>query len=292
MENRIHGKTKVCGLVGNPIEHTLSPMIHNQLAKKTGTDLVYVPFLVQSEGLYNAINGAFELNITGLNVTVPYKNQVIQYLQEVDDIARAIGAVNTLVRTKGGYMGYNTDMEGLFRGMISDGIRIKGETVIILGAGGAAKAAAYLCVREQASKVYLLNRNVERAIVLADSMNYAFKTDIVFPMLLNDYDKIPEEHCLAIQATSVGLSPNCESAVIEDKDFYKKIHTGLDIIYNPEVTKFMKLVNMSGGKSYNGLKMLLYQGIIAYEHWNQVQIDEATASWLYELISEELKNHE
>lgn len=291
MEHFINGKTKICGLIGNPVKHTLSPMIHNTLTKKTGINLTYVPFLVEKDGLEAALRGAFELNILGMNVTVPYKSLVMDYLSEVHETAKAIGAVNTLVRTQDGFKGYNTDMEGLHRSMISQGITINGETVIILGAGGAAKAAAYLCVREGASKVYIVNRRIEQAKILADMLNEKFETDTAVSLPLKEAHRISEDNCLAIQATSVGLYPEVHKAVIEDRDFYKKIHTGLDLIYNPEVTKFMKLVGDAGGKAYNGLKMLLYQGIIAYELWNNVKVEESTANWLYELLQEELENH-
>lgn len=291
MEYFINGETKICGLIGNPVKHTLSPMIHNSLTKQTGINLNYVPFPVEKENLEAAIKGAFALNIIGMNVTVPYKSQVMDYLSEVHETAKAIGAVNTLVRTSRGFKGYNTDMDGLHGCMISHDIKIRGENVIILGAGGAAKSAGYLCVREGAAKVYIVNRSIDQAQKLADTLNKQFESHIVVPISLKDVHEIKEDKCLAIQATSVGLYPEVDKAVIEDMDFYKKIHTGLDLIYNPEVTKFMKLVDDAGGKAYNGLKMLLYQGIIAYELWNNIDVNESTTNSIYELLREELKNH-
>ena len=140
----INGKTRTCGLIGNPVEHTMSPVIHNTLAEELDINMVYVPFLVEKD-LQEAVAGAYALNIQGMNVTVPYKSDVLGSLQECDELAKNIGAVNTLVRTKEGYKGYNTDMTGLFRAMNSYGITIKGQKVIILGAGGAARAVAFLC---------------------------------------------------------------------------------------------------------------------------------------------------
>ena len=109
----ITGTTRTCGLIGNPVEHTLSPVIHNTLAESLGHNLVYVPFLVQPDKLDEAVKGAEALNLLGLNVTVPYKSDVIKSLAEIDSLAKNIGAVNTLVRVEDGYKGYNTDMEGL-----------------------------------------------------------------------------------------------------------------------------------------------------------------------------------
>ena len=149
----INGKTYTCGLIGNPVEHTMSPVIHNTLAQKMNLNMVYVPFLVQQD-LAAGVKGAYALNIQGLNVTVPYKSDVIEHLVSIDELAKSIGAVNTLVKTEGGYKGYNTDMTGLYRAMTSYGIKIEGEEIILLGAGGAARAVAYVCVFYKAKKVY------------------------------------------------------------------------------------------------------------------------------------------
>lgn len=280
----IDGKTRLCGLIGNPVEHTMSPVIHNTLAEKCGHNLVYVPFLVEQGRIEEAVTGAYALNVLGMNVTVPYKSDVIGSLVEVDELASHIGAVNTLVRTEEGYKGYNTDMTGLYRAMTSEGIRIEGEEIVLLGAGGAARAVAYLCGAQKAAKVYLLNRTLEKADKVAEEVNNAFDREIIVPMLLTDYQKLPERKFLAIQGTSVGLAPHEEDVVIEDAAFYQKIHTGFDLIYKPFTTRFMRLVREAGGEAYNGLKMLLYQGIIAYELWNRVEITEEEAGLVYEKL--------
>ena len=280
----IDGKTRLCGLIGNPVEHTMSPVIHNTLAEKCGHNLVYVPFLVEHGRIEEAVKGAYALNVLGMNVTVPYKSDVIGSLVDVDELASHIGAVNTLVRTQGGYKGYNTDMTGLYRAMTSEGIRIEGEEIVLLGAGGAARAVAYLCGAQKAEKVYLLNRTLEKAEKVAEEVNSAFGRKVIVPMLLSDYPKLPERKFLAIQGTSVGLAPHEEDVVIEDAAFYQKIHTGFDLIYKPFTTRFMRLVREAGGEAYNGLKMLLYQGIIAYELWNQVEITEEEAGLVYEKL--------
>lgn len=278
----IDGKTRTCGLIGNPVEHTLSPVIHNTLAERLGHNMVYVPFLVEEGKLAEAVKGADALNLLGMNVTVPYKSEVIACLRDIDTLAKNIGAVNTLVKVEGGYKGYNTDMEGLYRAMDSEGIRIEGEDIILLGAGGAARAVAYLCASKGAKKVYLLNRTLEKAQMVAGEVNRTIGRDVIVPLTLSDYTKLPDRKFLAIQGTSVGLSPNVEDVVIADQAFYQKIHTGFDLIYSPWETRFMRLVKENGGVSYNGLKMLLYQGIIAYELWNDVQVAEEDAMMVYE----------
>lgn len=285
---KIDGKTRTCGLIGNPVEHTLSPVIHNMLAEDMGQNLVYVPFKVEADRVGEAVKGAYALNLLGMNVTVPHKSAVIPFLKAIDELAEKIGAVNTLVRCEGGYKGYNTDMTGLKRAMESDGVSLKEETVILLGAGGAARAVAFLCVYAGAKKVYLLNRTREKAEVVAAEVNEAFGRSCVVPMLLSEHSQIPDGKYLAIQGTSVGLSPDTESAVLYEDAFYEKVHTGYDLIYRPFRTKFMRLVEAHGGKAYNGLKMLAYQGIHAYELWNGVTVSETEADKILQKMKEEM----
>lgn len=278
----IDGKTRVCGLIGYPVEHTLSPVIHNTLAERMGHDLVYVPFPVVPGRVQDAVKGADALQILGLNVTVPHKSEVIGCLQEIDLLAKNIGAVNTLVKVPGGYKGYNTDMEGLYRAMESEGVRIEDQQIILLGAGGAARAVAHLCALKGADKVYMLNRTLDKAELVAREVNLAAGRDVISPMELQEYGRIPDGEYLAIQGTSVGLAPHDDDVVISDRAFYEKVRTGFDLIYNPWETRFMRLVREGGGRAYNGLKMLLYQGIIAYELWNDVHVPEEDAQIVYE----------
>lgn len=288
----INGTTRTCGLIGNPVEHTMSPVIHNTLAKETGENLVYVPFHVPTGFIGAAVEGAYALNLLGMNVTVPYKSDVIPYLKEIDPLAERIGAVNTLVRMENGYKGYNTDMPGLFRAMCDDGVTIEGEKVLILGAGGVARAVAMLLADKKAAEIILLNRTVERAQTIADEINAFVGQTLARAMALGDYEQLPKgERFLAIQATNVGMYPHTEDAVIEDEAFYRKIHTGYDLIFNPFSTKFMKLVQAQGGAAYNGLKMLLYQGIIAYELWTGKSIGDSQADMVYEKMKDAMGIH-
>ncbi len=280
----INGYTRLIGLIGNPVEHTLSPVIHNGISNAMGMESVYVPFKVTTEGLKDAIVGAYELNILGMNVTVPHKNAVIEHIAEIDDAAKEIGAVNTLVRMKDkpGYKGYNTDMLGLRRQIKEDGIVLQGETVVILGAGGAAKAVVYMCLLEGAKKIYLLNRTVEKAMEIAEAMNGAFKEkQKVIAMAMGDYTCIQEEQLIVFQATSIGLAPNNDDVVLDDMSFYQKVKIGVDLIYNPANTRFMQLVRQAGGRAYNALKMLLYQAVIAYELWHEVTVPQDVIEDVY-----------
>lgn len=282
----INGLTKTCGLIGNPVEHTLSPVIHNTLAKITGKNLVYVPFHVK-QGLDEAVKGAYALSIQGMNVTVPYKEQVIPYLSKVDGLAAKIGAVNTLVRGEEGYIGYNTDMPGLYRAMKSDGVCVDGEEVIILGAGGVARAVAVM-LYDKAAHIYILNRTVEKAAAIATEVNGYAGRQVATAMPLSEHGTLPDKKYVVIQATNVGMYPDTDKVIVEDAAFYAKVSTGYDLIYNPRKTLFMQKVEQAGGKAYNGLKMLLYQGIIAYELWNDCEITEEVANQVYTRLRESL----
>lgn len=283
----INGHTRTCGLMGSPVEHTLSPLIHNTLAELTGENLAYVPFHVPDGQVEEAVRGALALNLLGMNVTVPYKSQVIPYLKELDETAAQIGAVNTLVRTEGGYKGYNTDMPGLYRAMCGDGVNIAGERVVILGAGGVARAVAMLMAQKGAKQVILLNRTPERAREIAEEVNTISGRQAAEGRALEDYSELDAgERYLAIQATSVGMHPHVEDAVITDEAFYQKIHTGYDLIFNPWETRFMKLVRAKGGRAFNGSRMLLYQGVIAYEMWTGSQVSGEQAELVYSRMCE------
>lgn len=287
---KIDGYTRVCGVMGNPVEHTMSPAIHNTLAEALGGNLVYVPFHVPQGHAGDAVRGAYALNLLGVNVTVPYKRDVIPFLKELDPLAETIGAVNTLVRTEGGFKGYNTDMPGLYRAMCEDGVRIEGEDIVILGAGGVARAVAILAAQKGARQIVILNRTLEKAQRIAQEVNSLIPAgeQPAKALALEEYASLPGEGYLAIQATNVGMFPNTEEAVIEDAAFYRKMHTGYDLVFNPSRTRFMNLVEQSGGRAFGGLKMLLYQGIIAYELWTGAQVDAGLAGKAYEAMKENM----
>ncbi|MBR1771565.1 MAG: shikimate dehydrogenase [Lachnospiraceae bacterium] len=281
----IDGYTRTCGLIGHPVEHTLSPVIHNTLAELTGQKLCYVPLSVEQGFLRAAVEGAYALNLLGTNVTVPYKSDVIPYLQEIDGLAEKIGAVNTLVRVDGGFKGYNTDMPGLYRAMCADQVTVRGEQVVILGAGGVARAVAFMLAEQGADRIFLMNRTLERAERVADEVNRSAGRQIAVPVRMDG--QLPaERRYLAIQATSVGMHPQDGDVAIADPDFYRLIHTGYDLIFNPPKTRFMQLVEAAGGKAFNGAKMLLYQGIIAFELWTGTQVTEEMAQIVFAAMQE------
>lgn len=285
----INGSTRLYGIIGDPVEHTQSPVIHDTLAEGLGINMAYVPFHVAQGQLGDAVKGALALNVYGLNVTVPYKKEVIPFLADLDGQARRIGAVNTLVRSEDGFIGYNTDITGLMRAMESDGIAIAGRETVVLGAGGAGRMAAFLCAGQGASKVWLLNRSREKAQDVAEEVNRTLGIDRVTAMQLDCYPELirsGERRYLVMQCTSIGMSPRTDAAVIEDAAFYQCVQAGYDLIYTPWETKFMKLVKENGGEAFNGLKMLLYQGIDAFELWNGCSVSDDAARMVYQKLRE------
>ncbi len=276
----INGKTKILGVIGNPIEHTLSPVIHNTLCEILGINAVYVPVKVEND-IVTAVNGLVESGVYGLNVTVPYKQDVMKVVKGVDELAEEIGAVNTLVRCSGGYKGYNTDMPGLARALETKGVELKGKKAVIIGAGGAARAVCVMLKNYGAEKIYLLNRNIEKAQAIADEIS------IVTPLRLTEFDAVPEDKYIMFQCTSVGLKPEDE-LIIKSDEFYKMAEYGYDLIYNPAVTPFIAKLNELGIPNDNGLTMLLYRGIIAFEMWFGVKVSREMSDVVYAELCKKL----
>lgn len=290
MSHVIDGHTKLCGVIGDPIAHTLSPAIHNYLADAMGVNMTYMPLHVKAEQLQEAIKGAYGLHIQGMNVTVPHKQAVMDSLAHIDEGALAIGAVNTLVRKEDGYHGYNTDWIGLGRALRDQSISLEGKEVIILGAGGAAQAVAYLCGYEKATKVTILNRTLANATTLAKKMDALFADTAFCGLETKAWTTLDGEGYVCIQTTSWGMVPNDGKAVIEDMDFYKKLSAGVDIVYKPRVTKFMELTKAAGAKTCNGILMLLYQAVEAFELMNDVKVTKEAVAGIKMQLEEKFSN--
>ena len=275
------------GIFGYPIKHTLSPIIHDTISDEYLLGERYIPFEVDSN-LGEYVKSAYDSGIVGLNITVPYKEKVIPYLCDIDEDAKKIGAVNTLVRTDKGYKGYNTDMEGLYRSIKEAGAEIKDSEVIMLGAGGAARAVAYMCKKYGAKKIYIINRSIDKAKRLAEDMNEDASFKAFIPVPVNAYKDIPKGKYIIIQCTSIGLKNEAGLPLINDMDFYRQAVFAVDLIYNPAKTPFVKCMEKLDIPAINGLKMLLYQGIIANEIWNDIRIDDAVLGKIYSKLIKKL----
>lgn len=282
--------TSVYGIVGNPIEHSLSPFLQNALAKEMNIDMSYVAFHV-TDDIKAAIDGAYLLGIKGFNVTIPFKKDMINIVSDIDERAKKIGAINTLKRVKSGYKGYNTDILGLNHSIKSNGMSIHGKNVIILGAGGAAKAALYLSIEEDAKSITIINRNVKRANELKKEVCDTFKNISVVSLdeLKQDLDVLEYNDYFVFQTTNVGMYLKIDECIIDDAGFYEKCDCGIDLIYTPFETVFIKNMLKANKKCINGLDMLILQGVASFEIWNDVKVERPVVERVKVLLTEKLK---
>ncbi len=257
---------KICGIIGDPIEHTMSPVMHNAAFKNKGVDYVYLPFRVKKEELGKAIGGVRALNIRGLNVTIPHKVAVIQFLDELDPLADKIGAVNTIVNDDGVLTGYNTDATGFLQALLERGIEPKGKEVVVLGAGGASRAISFI-LAERGSSLVILNRTWDKAKVCADRISEISQSGA--RALKLDRENLATALSgadILVNTTSVGMSPNTNETPVTS-DLLKPGLVVFDIVYNPIKTKLLKEAEEAGAETISGLDMLVWQGALAFEKW-------------------------
>jgi len=269
MVNRnLTGKTKLCGLIGDPVEHTMSPAMHNAAFARMGLDFVYVPFRVKPEDLTQAVAGMKAFNIRGLNVTIPHKVAIIPLLDELDPLAERIGAVNTVVNDGGVLQGFNTDAIGFLEALMQRGVEPKGKKVVVLGAGGAGRAASFV-LAERGAQLLILNRRQELgwAEELAEQLTQAFGKE-VRAMELTDGNlaQALEGAYILVNATSVGMTPNTDETP-GGADMLKPSLVVFDVVYNPVKTKLMRQAEQIGAQTISGLEMLVWQGALAFELW-------------------------
>jgi len=258
----IKGSTNIVGLIGHPVEHSFSPPMHNAAFEKLNMDYAYVAFNVKPNDLESAINGAEALNIKGFNVTIPHKIDVMKYLDEIDEVAQLIGAVNTIDFKN--LKGYNTDGIGAVRA-IEEVASIKNKNVLIAGAGGASRAISFYIAKYGADNLKILNRNVEKAQKLACDVSNSglidnVSSDSISNMDLSDVD-------ILINTTPVGMHPNVDDTPIAQAcDMHEDLIV-FDAVYNPNETGLLRQAIGAGAKPVYGIKMLLYQGAESFEIW-------------------------
>ena len=262
----ISGKTRVCAIIGDPVEHSLSPVMHNAAFKELGLNLVYVAFTVTTKELKTAISGARNLGLRGLSVTMPHKNAVMNYLDEVDATAKSIGAVNTILNNQGKLVGYNTDGVGAMIALQENGVSPEEKKLVLLGAGGAAKAIAYQAAQD-VEELVILNRTPEKAKALAEMLQKNFGKKVKGGTLSSKVLKEDlKEADILVNATSVGMHPDVNSSPVPSS-LLKRDLCVMDIIYNPLETKLLEDAKAAGAKVVSGIEMLIYQGAVSLEIW-------------------------
>jgi shikimate dehydrogenase len=265
----ISGKTRVCGVIGDPIEHTLSPTMHNAAFNHLGLDFVFLAFRVKAAELENAMRGMRGLGIHGLNVTMPHKNAVVKYLDEGDPTVKFLGSVNTILNEDGRLLGFNTDGVGALKALRENGVNPDGKKLLLLGAGGAAKAIAYALAKE-VRELCVLNRAAEKAKKLSEVLSRTFGKKIVGDALSSSaIQRNLQDSDVLINATSVGMHPNVNQSLAAPQ-WLKSDLCVMDIVYNPVETKLMKDAKAAGAHVVSGVEMLLYQGAASFEIWTGV----------------------
>ncbi len=253
---------KIYGIIGDPVSHSHSPAMHNAAFEKLGMDAVYLAFRVSPEEVGDAIRGGKSLGIAGLNVTIPLKEKALFFVN-VEEVAKKIGAINTLDFSSGTPVGYNTDGIGSLRVLKETTCEINGKNVLILGAGGAAKAISFYLDADGA-RVTIANRTKERATQLASKLRNADSIG-----LDSELRKYVKDSDILINATSVGMHPN-EDATLVNADMMHPDLVVFDIVYNPMETKLLNEAKRAGVKKVvDGVKMLVYQGAASFKIWTK-----------------------
>ncbi|MDQ0197220.1 shikimate dehydrogenase [Neobacillus ginsengisoli] len=257
---------KLFAVLGDPIGHSMSPVMHNDLFSFYTIDAHYLPFQVKPADVEVAVKGLKAIGAAGFNVTIPHKSTIIPFLDEVDDLALSIGAVNTVVNEAGKLKGYNTDGLGFLKGLEAYFPTVSGKKVLIIGAGGAARAIYFTLAKYNPEVVNIANRTIERAARLVEDCPFPISSSAIS---LKEAEDHLGDYDLLIQTTMIGMYPK----ISEQPLCLSKLSTQAmvcDIIYNPFETQFLHEAKRVGAKVQNGVDMFVYQGALAFEKWTDI----------------------
>ena len=272
---RVTGTTKITGLLGNPVKHSISPIIHNHAFSSLNLDYTYIPLGCEKEKLGGLIDSLKALDFAGANVTIPYKSEVIQYCDEISELSKITGTVNTLVYKDGKLFGTTTDGDGFLKAITSDGIEIENSSVVILGNGGTARTLAMvLAYKKLPAHITIVGRNSTKVEVLAQEIIEKTGFDIRYSTFTSENTReIFQQADIVINCTPVGMTPN-EGVSPLARELFQKNSYYFDAIYNPTQTKFLQNAEEVGAKFQNGLKMLLFQGLESFKYWTEKEVPE------------------
>ena len=262
----IKGSTKIAIVIGHPIRHSMSPIMHNRVFKELGMDCCYIALDIKPEGIGLFIKSLRYTNILGVNVTIPHKTAVISYLDELSEEAKVLKAVNTIKITEEKLVGYNTDVFGFEKCL--EGLDITNSSALLIGAGGAGKAVAYSLCRLNVKRLFITNRTEERARQLIEFLTDLFNKEIIF-IPFSNLDSLGIIDVI-VNATPLGMEGIEESLRIPGSIIGKET-TAIDLVYNPPKTEFLKVAETLGAKTLNGIKMLVYQGAASFKIWTGIE---------------------
>lgn len=281
----VNTNTKLTGLIGYPLIQSYSPIMQNTAFQECKLNKIYIPIEVEPNNLETVVKGITKMNFDGFNITKPYKIDIIKYLDEIDEYASLIGAVNTVKISNGIIKGYNTDGTGFLRSFKENtGTNIEGKNVFILGSGGAARAVAITMALNKAEKIYISNRTYEKAISLAGDVKKSGNC-IAIPMEYKEMEKAINDSHVLINTTSVGMFPNIDESPL-NKNLLNETLIVCDIVYNPLKTRLLKDAEEKGCKIVPGLSMLVYQGAEAFEIWTDMK---APIDIMFKVVENNLK---
>jgi shikimate dehydrogenase len=270
IQKRFDSATHIIGVIGHPIKHSYSPLMHNTALAIDGLNYIYLPFDVHTSNLESALKGMIALGIIGFNVTIPHKEKIIEMMHDISEEAAVIGAVNTIVNENGKLHGYNTDVNGIVETLLPFKDELADTTISVIGAGGASRAVIYALIRYfKVRKINIINRTVQKAESLKEyfSAKMHFDNFGVYELTPPDLVKVFSNSKLIINATAIGLFPNIDDTPTSITESFNNQQIVFDIIYTPLNTKFLKIAESKGAIILNGLRMFVEQGARSYEIW-------------------------
>ena len=269
----ITGHTGLTALLGSPVAHSISPLMHNEAFRLLDLDYTYLCFDVNEDTLATAVEGLKACGIRGFNLTMPNKNKIVELLDELSPAARLIGAVNTVVNDNGHLTGYNTDGVGYMLAVKDAGYDITGKTITVMGAGGAATAICAQAALDGVKKIHIFARETSRFWSRTQKLVENINSTLPCQTVLHEnkdtaaLSQAIAQSALLLNATSVGMAPNTDGTIITDTSLYHPDLIVSDVIYNPRETRFLREAKEAGCRTFNGMYMLLYQGAEAFRLW-------------------------
>jgi len=275
LKDSFFANTELIGLIGHPIKHSYSPFIQNYTFDLMNLDYIYLPFDVPPENLKNTVKGVLAFGMKGLNVTLPHKEKIIKFLDELSEEASIIGAVNTIVNDHGKLIGYNTDAYGIIETLLPFKDKITGSKVSVIGAGGSARAVIYTLLRHfKPEEINIINRTHQKADTLVNDFSLKMRYD-----RFHTFELFPPENVetlnssqLIVNATTMGMFPDIDDTITDIDASFNEDQIVFDLIYNPTKTKFLQLAESQGAKIVGGLQMLIYQAAKSFELWTGVEM--------------------
>lgn len=268
--NKFNHDTKIVGVIGHPIKHSFSPLMHNLAFDLLKLKYTYLPFDVPLSNLKDALKGILALGIQGVNVTLPLKEKIIEFLSDVSEEANIIGAVNTVVNESGILHGYNTDVTGVYETLNPYKDELTGSSVTLIGAGGAARSVIYTLIRYfKPKEINIINRTEQKAESLKNyfSTKMLFENIKTFSLVPPDLVDIFRNSNLIINSSSIGMFPDIDDTITSIEDSFQKGQIVFDVVYNPLKTKFLQIAESKGVRILNGLRMFVEQGAKSFELW-------------------------